>query len=122
MKVVLDTNAALLPFIDGIDIGEIDGLLGTTTFVLSSVTRDELARLSEGSGARGRAATAALRWLRDADIEDATLPGDDGILEVARRLDAAVLSNDKRLQEEARRSGLTVVAPRGRGLHLPFGR
>lgn len=114
--VVLDTNALLLPFLDGIDLEErLLELLGPVRLVVPESVRHELEGLQRGTGATAAAARAAGRFLARCIIEATDLPGDDGLLDVARRMRAVVLTNDRRLQAEARRSGLAVVAPRGKG-------
>lgn len=127
-NVVLDTNALLLPFTEGTDLDEaLTALLGAHDLVVPSAVVAELRTLREEGGATGRAAQGALRWLQTRTggqaegrgpalrMEETDLPGDDGVLEVARRLQATVLTNDRRLQQEARRSGLKVVRSRGHG-------
>ncbi len=114
--VVLDTNALLLPFTDQTDLeGELTALLGAVAFVVPGSVEQELATLGAGDGATARAARAAQRWIERCRIEPTELPGDDGLLEVSRRLGAVVVTNDRRLQGEAQRSGLTVVSSRGPG-------
>ncbi len=114
--VVLDTNALLLPFTDGTDVEEeLVCLLGAIDLVVPEPVVQELTTLADGGGATARASRAAQRWMARCRIEATPLPGDDGLLDVARRLGAAVVTNDRRLQLEALRSGLTVVASRGAG-------
>lgn len=118
VPVVLDTNALLLPFTDGTDLAhEVGGLLGAVRFVVPLPVVTELETLAAGGDATARAARGALRFLDHArlDTESSARPGDDAVLDVAVRLGAAVLSNDRRLQAEARRRGLVVLASRGRG-------
>ena len=118
--VVLDTNAAMLPFTDGTDLeDELEGLLGSVQMVVPTAVVLELQQLALGQSHTGRAAQAALVLTRDLRAEHSVLAGDDGVLDVARRLGAVVLSNDKRLRNEAKKSGLTVVQSRGHGrLHV----
>ena len=116
VPVVLDTNALLLPFTDGTDIeAEAEGLLGAVCFVVPRPVVTELETLAAGGDATARAARGALRLMERFDAEPSANPGDDAVLDVATRLRAAVLSNDRRLQSEARRRGLVVLASRGRG-------
>lgn len=115
VPVVLDTNALLLPFTDGTDLHEAEALLGAVRFVVPLPVVTELETLAAGGDATARAAQGALRLLARFDTEPSTRPGDDAVLDVAVRLGAAVLSNDRRLQSEARRRGLVVLASRGRG-------
>lgn len=117
MKVLFDTNALLLPFTQGTDLGQITELVGAHEPVLPSVVADELERLSEGGGATARAAAGALRLSRTWTRFDATLPGDDGILETATDADVLV-TNDKRLATEAKNRGLRVISSRGARLQL----
>ncbi len=121
MYAVLDTNALLLPFTDKTDIGtELEGLVGAVRMVVPSSIVQELEGLTKkGNTPEARAARAAMTYLKRCRVEPTGLPGDDGILEVGRRLGGVVVTNDKKLQREAKRSGLKVAASRGHGrLHL----
>lgn len=112
---VLDTNALLLPFTQNIDVGqELERLLGAVEMVVPSSIVQELQGLASGSDATSRAAKGALRYLDRCRVEPTQLPGDDGILDVARRSHGVVVSNDKKLRAEAKRSGLQIVGARGR--------
>lgn len=114
--VVIDTNALLLPFTDGTDLeGGLEALVGAHERVVPAPVMEELARLASEEGMRGQAAKGALRLAARARIEATHLPGDDGVLEVARRLAAVVVTNDRALQQECARSGLRCVASRGHG-------
>ncbi len=116
VPVVLDTNALLLPFTDGTDILlEAEGILGAVRFVVPDAVVTELQTLADGQDATARAATGALRLLVRFERAATDLPGDDAVLNVASKLRAAVLSNDRLLQAEARRRGLIVLASRGKG-------
>lgn len=114
--VVLDTNGLLLPFTDGTDLEEeLARLVGSHETVVPVSVAEELAGLREGGGGRARAASAALQLLERCRMEPTDLPGDDGVLDVARRLGAVVVTNDRVLQQECRRSGLRVLRSQGRG-------
>jgi rRNA-processing protein FCF1 len=116
MDVVVDTNIILRPFTDGLAlIDELERLLGAVRPILAQPVSVELGSLALGNDATARAAKGALRISRAWQTEATPLPGDDGILDVARRMQAAVATNDKKLQAEAVKAGLTVVAPRGKG-------
>ncbi len=114
---VLDTNALLLPFTDGTDVeAELERLLGAVRIVVPSSVVQELNGLAnDGDGKAAQAAKAATRLLQRFRVEPTGLPGDDGVLETARRLEARVVSNDRNVRQEAKRSGLEVIASRGRG-------
>ena len=119
MPLVVDTNALMLPFRQGTDIhGEVERLLGAMRWVVPSCVLEELALLSEGQSKDARAAKAAGRLIKDMDVEPTSLPGDDGVLDVATRLDATILTDDRRLLQEAKRRGLRAVRSRGHGLAI----
>ena len=114
--VVFDTNALFLPFTEGTDLAaELERLLGAVEWVLPASVLRELESIARQEGASGRHAKAALKLARLSRSEPTTLPGDDGLLEVARRLKAAVVTNDRKLQAEAAASGLQVIVARGTG-------
>jgi rRNA-processing protein FCF1 len=114
--VVFDTNALFLPFTDGTDLdSELERLFGAVEWVLPSSVLGELKNISNGPSASARHAKAALQLARRVRTEETKLPGDDGLLEVARRLKAAVVTGDRKVQEEANKSGLAVVVPREKG-------
>lgn len=114
---VLDTNVLLLPFTHGTDIQEeLMRLVGTVQLIVPSSIAQELGGLAEGKdAATSRHARAALRFMDRCRIEPTGLPGDDGILEVARRMGGVVVTNDRKVRKEARRSGLKTVGSRGHG-------
>jgi rRNA-processing protein FCF1 len=114
--VVLDTNAWLLPFTEGTNLEtELGRLLGACEWVIPSSILGELKQLSQGEGALARNAKSALRLAQRARVESTALPGDDGLLEVARKLKAVVVSNDRLVQAEAVTSKLQVVVAREGG-------
>ncbi len=121
--VVVDTNAMLLPVTDGTDLEEeLTSLLGEVRIVVPSSVLRELRLLSSRLGKAGRAAGTALGLAHRFATLETDMPGDDGILDIARRLSAVVVTNDKTLQGEVHRSGLTVIASRGKGrLHIVGG-
>lgn len=115
VPVVLDTNAILLPFTQGTRLEEpLAELLGAYELHLPTSVLPELQRLSQNQGATGRAAKLALKLAERCVREPTGLMGDDGILEVARRLGAVVFTNDRKLQAEAAKSGLRVLVARER--------
>lgn len=119
MKVAVDTSILLLPFTDGLDLlGGLQEVLGDAEPVVPASVHEELHHLAQGDGKRARAAKGALRLTRDWPVEATELPGDDGVLDVVRRLDAALCSNDKALCGEAAKHGVPVVSVRGPRLAL----
>lgn len=122
MKIVLDTNILLLPFTHGTNLeGGFEELFGVVELVIPTSVISELQKLSENGGKTGQAAKAALKLADKFHIEKTGRMGDDGILEVARRIQASVATNDRVLQQEARKSGLLVLHARENGRLQRFG-
>jgi rRNA-processing protein FCF1 len=116
MYVVLDTNALLLPFTEGTRIEEgIEALFDDATLVVPSCVLMELQQIARGNTNAARHARAAHKLAVRFKEEPTRLTGDDGILEVARRLGAVVVTNDRVLQSECTKSGLRVVVAREHG-------
>ncbi len=112
-RVVLDANALMMPFQFSINIdAELDRLIpGCEALVPSSVI-DELRRVA-ASGGRPEARAALELAARYRTVE-ARSEGDEAVLEVARRLGAALMTNDSNLRKRARAAGLRVIGMRGR--------
>jgi len=115
--VVLDTNAMLLPFTEGTRLEEaLEDIFDDVDLVVPSCVRMELEQISTRSGGNAaRHAKAAAKLAAHWRNEPTKLTGDDGILEVARRLRAVVVTNDRVLQAECVKSGLQVIVAREHG-------
>ena len=111
-KVVLDTNALLLPFERSINIdAQLRSLLGECqTFVPGPIV-GELKR------SPSKHASAALRLLSRYTIEDTVAVGDNAVIELAERLGAYVVTNDRLLISKLRQRRIKVILLRG-GSHL----
>jgi len=119
--VVFDTNAILLGLASRTPFDQdLADLVGANRWLVPSTVVVELRTLEfKGKGAVARNAKLALAFVdKRCTVEATKLPGDDGLLEVARRLKAVVVTNDKTLQQECRQSGLTVVVLREDGRRL----
>lgn len=114
MQVVADTNALLLVAESDI-LTELERLVGIVELVVPQSVANELSGLAKNQGAPGRAAKLALKLVQKSRVEATTLPGDDGLLEVARRLNGVVFTNDRKIQAESVKSGLRVIVARGPG-------
>ncbi len=119
--VVLDANALIMPFERRVRLDpELTRLLGSYEPVVPESVLKELATLAAtGKGATARNAKAALTLATRYKFVDAKKRGDAGVLEVARALDAILLTNDKELRGLARSEGLRTIYLRGKG-HLEF--
>lgn len=119
--VVFDTNALLLALEHRTPLDdELLDLFGANEWIVPSTVIVELKTLAhKGEGSVARRAKMALQLVeKRCKVEDSKLPGDDGLLEVARRHKAAVVTNDRTLQRECTASGLTVVVSREHGRRL----
>ncbi|HUR24517.1 MAG TPA: PIN domain-containing protein [Candidatus Thermoplasmatota archaeon] len=118
--VVFDTNALILPFAHGTRVEEdLAHLFGSVRLLVPSTVLVELGTLAyKGKGAVARHAKMALKFAERCEVLQTKLPGDDGLLEVARKAKAVVVTNDRTLQAECQKSGLTVVVSREHGRRL----
>lgn len=117
--VVLDANALILPFERRVRLDpELERLLGDYEPIVPEAVLKELATLAAtGKGATARNAKAALTLATRYKFVDSSGRGDAGVLQVARALDAVLLTNDKELRALARSEGLRTIYLRGKG-HL----
>ncbi len=107
--IVLDANALMMPFQFKVNLdNELKRLFGETpVFVPSSV-------LGELANSMDKKAKAALALARKYGIAETDLRGDDAVLDVAVRREAAVVTNDRGLIARLRERRLPVVRLRSR--------
>ena len=111
-RVVLDTNALLLPFERSINIdAQLRSLLGECQVFVPGPIVGELKRSSS------KHASAALRLLSRYTIEDTEATGDRAVIELAEKLGAYVVTNDRALIAKLRQKRIKVILMRG-GSHL----
>jgi rRNA-processing protein FCF1 len=102
--IVLDANALLMPFQFRVNLDkEISRLLGEIRVLVPSSVVDELSRL------KAREAKGALALAGKYEVVETELAGDDGVLDVAVRNEAAVVTNDRELMSRLKEVGLPVV-------------
>lgn len=107
--VILDSNALLMPFQFKIDIqSEIEMLLGKVSIVVPSCVVEELSRMNLP------AARGALRYAKRFIIVQSRAKGDRGVIEVAKKQKAAVVTNDQELIRILKKSSILVIRMRGR--------
>ncbi len=114
--VVLDTNALMIPYQSGINIEkEITRLLGICRIIVPSSVVEEMEKLADEDGGTGRAAKLGLSIIkkRGFRLMETESKGDDGVLETALKMDGAIVTNDKELQQRAREMNLPIIYPRG---------
>ena len=111
-NVVLDTNALLTPYQLGINIEkELNRLLGICRIIVPTSVIKEAEKLALLDGSVGRAAKLGLSIVRKKDYQiiETTYDGDDGVIDVAIKTNAAVVTNDKELKEKVKELGLPVI-------------
>ena len=110
--VVLDTNALMMPYQFGINIEkELNRLLGICRIIVPRTVVEEMEKLAEGGGEVGRAAKLGLSIIRKRGFRlvETENKGDDGVLETAIKMDAAILTNDKELKKKAKELRLPII-------------
>ena len=102
--VVLDTNALLMPFEMRLNLDlAVSSLLGDVRMVVPGPMVGELKNLEN------KHAKAALMLARKYEIIQTDASGDDAIVEVALRLNAYVLTNDKELKRRLRSLRIPLI-------------
>jgi len=115
-NVVLDTNALLLPYQLGMNIEkELIRLLGICRIIVPTSVIKEAEKLASSNGSVAMAAKLGLNIVRKKDyqIVETLYDGDDGVMDVAVKTNAAIVTNDKELKKKARDMGLPVIYVRG---------
>ncbi len=114
--VVLDTNALMMPYQFGINIEkELNRLLGICRIIIPRTVVEEMERLAEEEGEVGRAAKLGLSIIKKKGFRlvETENKGDDGVIETALKMDAAIVTNDKELKKKAKKYNLPVIYLRG---------
>lgn len=116
VRVLLDTNALLMPAQFGIDLyGELLALLGDYEPIVLEEVVGELSGLARGHGRDAAAARVGLAMARRLTV----LPSgssadhvDDRVIEYARREGCVVVTNDRELRNALLREGIDVISMR----------
>ncbi|MDD2472760.1 MULTISPECIES: PIN domain-containing protein [unclassified Methanoculleus] len=116
MKVLLDTNALLMPVQFGIDLyDELQALFGDFEPVTLEEVVGELSGLSRGRGRDATAARVGLAMARRSTVVPSGSSADrvdDRVIEYARREGCTVVTNDRELRNALLREGVDVVSMR----------
>jgi rRNA-processing protein FCF1 len=115
--VILDSNALMMQFQFHVDIEkEVRRLLSFNfDVVVPRIVLDELARIAkEGNQKEAGEARMALELAKTFRIEDSPGDGDTGILRLAERLNALVVTNDKVLRARLRAKDIPNIYMRSR--------
>ena len=126
MRVLLDTNALLMPAQFGIDL--YDGLMalfGDFEPVTLEEVMGELSGLARGRGRDAAAARVGIAMARRSTVVPSGSTAehvDDRVIEYAQREGCTVVTNDRQLRNALLREGIDVVSMRrGRTLELMRG-
>ncbi len=110
--VLLDTNAALLPFRTGVPLAaEVERLVPGAELAVPDAVRGELDRLVERGEPHAAAARALVGPLRTVRVDER---GDRAVRAAALALGAPVVTADRLLARRLRTDGVTVIVPRDR--------
>lgn len=114
MKVLFDANALMMPFQFNINIDlEIERLVGPFQGLVPSAVLAELRGLSVSEDV----ARSALRLAEKYDTVDVRSSSDVALVELAKELDAVVVTNDKAVIAALKREGLRWIRLKS-GTHL----
>lgn len=102
--VVLDANALMMPFQFRLNLDrEIARLLGDLSVLVPSSVLDELSGLDDAG------AKAALALAAKYEVAPTDLRGDDGVVDVATKRSAAVVTNDRELIFKLKRLRIPIL-------------
>ena len=115
-RVILDSSAILMLFEYSVNLeDEIAHLIGKFKIVIPSPIVNELKFLSEsGDGKKRQKAKAALGLVKRYEIVDTEGSGDDSILNLAKKINGIVVTNDKELRRRIKDLSLRVIFLRGK--------
>ena len=111
-KVVLDTNALLIPGKDKVDIfEEISSLIGSYEAVVPSFVVDELNKLASGKGKTAEYAKVGIGLLFKATVvpQGTSKSVDDALVDFAKKINASVFTNDRELKQKLEATGVPVI-------------
>ncbi|HOC83954.1 MAG TPA: nucleotide-binding protein [Methanoculleus sp.] len=116
MRILLDTNALLMPAQFGVDLyDELLALFGDFEPIALEEVVGELSGLARGRGRDAAAARVGLALVRRSTVvpSGSTAEGvDNRVIEYARREGCTVVTNDRELRNALLREGVDVVSMR----------
>lgn len=110
MKVIIDTNALMIPVQFNVDIFQELRRLGYNRYLVPRAVLDELDALAKKSKGSDKLAAKVARSLgKKYGIVERTGTADDVIIELATELNSAVLTNDIELKKKLIDKSITVI-------------
>ncbi|MCK5396670.1 MAG: twitching motility protein PilT [Thermoplasmata archaeon] len=115
-QIVADANALIAPFKLKFNIdSELTRLLGVYEIIVPKPIVGELEKLAvTNTHARG-----ALKLAKSRIIKPTKSAGDDAVLELAKKIDGFVMTNDKELIARARKRNLKIIRVKEGGKLAP---
>lgn len=115
--VILDSNAVMMLFEFSINLeDELLGLLGSFKIIIPKPIFNELKFLSEkGKGKQRLIAKPALELIKRYEVVEAEGRGDQSVLDLAKKLNCIVVTNDRKLRNRLKESSLHTIYLRGKG-------
>ncbi|MGF3553995.1 MAG: PIN domain-containing protein [Thermoplasmatota archaeon] len=109
--ILLDSNAVMMLFEFSIDLeDQLTQLFGKYKIVIPKIVIDELTFLSEhGKGKKKIIAKPALKLIEKYEVVNTIGSGDQAIIDLAKKLNCIVLTNDKKLREKLKKLSLHSV-------------
>lgn len=109
--VILDSSALMMCFEFSIDLEkELTRLLGRYCIVVPSSIVRELEFLAKTTGKKRGKAKASLKLVENYDtIDTDERYGDDSIVELAKKMNGVVVTNDKELRRRLKKLSLSVI-------------
>jgi len=110
MKVILDSNALMIPGQFGVDVFAELERLGYNQFIVPRPVIKELETLQVHAKGKDRiAAFVALSLMPRCKIVESSKKADDAIIQMAKDMNAAVLTNDGALKRQLKENGITTI-------------
>lgn len=116
VKVIIDTNALMMPFQKNVDIEtQLIEIYGKYEIIILSTVIDELKNLTDKGNWQAK---SALELAKRYKLLETDGKGDNAIISAAKRINATVITNDKKLRKELRQFGINVIVFRDNRLWI----
>ncbi|MDI6888372.1 MAG: PIN domain-containing protein [Methanocellales archaeon] len=110
MKVILDSNALMIPGQFGVDVFAELERLGYDQFLIPRPVIKELETLQAHAKGKDKiAASVALLLMSRCKIIESRKEADDAIIQMAKDMNVAVLTNDAVLRKQLKENGITTI-------------
>mgnify|MGYP001145166749 CR=1 FL=1 len=116
IKIVVDTNGLLAPFKHRFNIdSQLKDIFGSYEIIVPKPLIGELEKMAKTNiHARG-----ALKLARSRKVQKTRASGDASVLELAKKQEAFILTNDKALIARAKKQGIRIIIVKETGRLVP---